>query len=164
MVWTYCLCEKVFPRYKLVLRDLLSLICRLFEDNVFLNIPEFPLSPRIKPSTGLHWSIYTQPDRCTAQSPLWIATPGQIGLSTGDGDWSPNLAEPIGLDWSLHRWIATTRWRLSKIEIRFTILYFRNRMNNNQLTYISLSPPFSPLSLSPSHTHTHTLHTCLDIL
>ena len=108
------------------------------------------------------WLIITssvpQPDRCTAQSPLWIATPGQIGLRTGDGDWSPNLAEPIGLDWSLHRWIATTRWRLSKIEIRFTILYFRNRMNNNQLTYISLSPPLSPLplSLSPSHTHTHT--------
>ena len=67
MVWTYCLCEKVFPRYKLVLRDLLSLICRLFEDDTisgllamrfptplgFLKYSGIPLSPRIKPSTGL---------------------------------------------------------------------------------------------------------------
>ena len=69
MVWTYCLCEKVFPRYKLVLRDLLSLICRLFEDNTISGLlaMRFPTPlcflkyseiPPFKPYTGLHWSIY----------------------------------------------------------------------------------------------------------
>ena len=69
MIWTYCLCEKVFPRCKLVLRDLLSFICRLFEENTisgllamlfptplcFLKYSEIP---PFKPYTGLHWSIY----------------------------------------------------------------------------------------------------------
>ena len=60
LVWTYCHCEKIFLRYKLVLRDLLSvyLLCDSRHHYVFKNIPESPLSPRIKPSTGLHWSIY----------------------------------------------------------------------------------------------------------
>ena len=69
MVWTYCLCEKVFPRYKVVLRDLLSLICRLFEDDTISGLlaMRFPTPlcflkyseiPPFKPYTGLHWSIY----------------------------------------------------------------------------------------------------------
>ena len=69
MVWTYCLCEKVFPRYNVVLRDLLSLICRLFEDDTISGLlaMRFPTPlcflkyseiPPFKPYTGLHWSIY----------------------------------------------------------------------------------------------------------
>ena len=69
MVWTYCLCEKVFPRYIVVLRDLLSLICRLFEDDTISGLlaMRFPTPlcflkyseiPPFKPYTGLHWSIY----------------------------------------------------------------------------------------------------------
>ncbi len=63
MVWTYCLCEKVFPRYKVVLRDLLSLICRLFEDDTISGLlaMRFPTPlcllkySEIPPFQAVHW-------------------------------------------------------------------------------------------------------------
>ena len=69
MVWTYCLCEKVFPRCKSVLRDLLSLICRLFEDNTISGLlaMRFPTPlgflkysgiPPFSQNQAVHWSIY----------------------------------------------------------------------------------------------------------
>ena len=69
MVWTYCLCEKVFPRYKVVLRHLLSLICRLFEDNTIsgllamrfptpLGFLKYSWIPPFSQNQAVHWSIY----------------------------------------------------------------------------------------------------------